>query len=129
MVMMNDIKKIVEELGIVSFESNMKIASIAVVSDSGDLVYQTDNWDLTNQTDNILNVMNGERTFVLNTYNFSVIETNPEGIVGVNDSGMGYVIFATFQGGILVSYAMPQADPIKALSFLKNYAMKLNGKL
>lgn len=127
--MMNDIKKIVEELGIVSFESNMKIASIAVVSDSGDLVYQTDNWDLTNQTDNILNVMNGERTFVLNTYNFSVIETNPEGIVGVNDSGMGYVIFATFQGGILVSYAMPQADPIKALSFLKNYAMKLNGKL
>lgn len=127
--MMNDIKKIVEELGIVSFESNMKIASIAVVSDSGDLVYQTDNWDLTNQTDTILNVMNGERTFVLNTYNFSVIETNPEGIVGVNDSGMGYVIFATFQGGILVSYAMPQADPIKALSFLKNYAMKLNGKL
>lgn len=129
MFILDDIKKFIEELGITSFESNMKIASIAVVSDSGDLVYQTDNWDLTNQTDTILNVMNGERTFVLNTYNFSVIETNPEGIVGAHDSGMGYIIFAPFQGGILVSYAMPKADPIKALYFLKNYAIKLNGKL
>ncbi|MFX1297283.1 MAG: hypothetical protein ACFFD2_20820 [Promethearchaeota archaeon] len=126
---MDDIKKFIEELGITSFESNMKIASIAVVSDSGDLVYQTDNWDLTNQTDTILNVMKGERIFVLNNFSFSVIETTPEGIVGANDSGMGYVIFAPFQGGVLLSYVMAKADPIKALHFLKNYGIKLNGKL
>jgi len=126
---MDDIKKFVEELGIDSFESNMKIASIAVVSESGDLVSQTDNWDLTNQGDIILKVVEGEHTFILNNANFSVVETITEGIVATNDNGMGYLIFATFQGGILVSYAMPQADPIKALSFLKNYAMKLNGKL
>ena len=126
---MDDIKKFVEELGIDSFESNMKIASIAVVSESGDLVSQTDNWDLTNQGDIILKVVEGEHTFILNNANFSVVETTTEGIVATNDNGMGYLIFATFQGGILVSYAMPQADPIKALSFLKNYAMKLNGKL
>ena len=126
---MDEIKKIIDELGIAALEANTKIAAVAVVSDSGDLVFQTDNWDLTNQTNIILNVIKGDRSFVLNDGEFSVIETTTEGIIGTNDSGMGHVIFAPFQGGMLVSYAMPQADPPKALDFLKSYAMRLNGKV
>ncbi|MFX1410962.1 MAG: hypothetical protein ACFFA6_11455 [Promethearchaeota archaeon] len=126
---MDEIKKIVDELGITALESNIKIAGVAVVSNSGNIVFQTNNWDLTNQTNTILNVIKGDRTFVLNGTNFSVVETTTEGMIGTNDSGMGYVIFVPFQGGILVSYAMPQADPVKALSFLKSFAMKLNGKI
>ena len=126
---MDEIKKIIDELGIAALEANTKIAAVAVVSDSGDLVFQTDNWDLTNQTNIILNVIKGDRSFVLNDGEFSVVETTTEGIIGTNDSGMGHVIFAPFQGGMLVSYAMPQADPPKALDFLKSYAMRLNGKV
>ena len=126
---MDEIKKIIDELGIAALEANTKIAAVAVVSDSGDLVFQTDNWDLTNQTNIILNVIKGDRSFVLNDGKFSVVETTTEGIIGTNDSGMGHVIFAPFQGGMLVSYAMPQADPPKALDFLKSYAMRLNGKV
>ena len=102
---MEEIKNIVDDLGIVSLETNIKIAAVAVVSDSGTLVYQTEN------------------------VKYAVVETTTEGIVGTNDSGMGHVIFAPFQGGVLVSYAMPQADPPKALSFLKSFAMRLNGKV
>ena len=126
---MDEIKKIIDELGIAALEANTKIAAVAVVSDSGDLVFQTDNWDLTNQTNIIVNVIKGDRSFVLNDGKFSVVETTTEGIIGTNDSGMGHVIFAPFQGGMLVSYAMPQADPPKALDFLKSYAMRLNGKV
>ena len=126
---MDEIKKIIDELGIDALESNTKIAGVAVVSDSGNIVFQTDNWDLTNQTNIILNVIKGDRSFVLNDGEFSVVETTTEGIIGTNDSGMGHVIFAPFQGGVLVSYAMPQADPPKALVFLKTFAMKLNGKV
>ena len=126
---MDEIKKIIDELGIAALEANTKITAVAVVSDSGDLVFQTDNWDLTNQTNIILNVIKGDRSFVLNDGKFSVVETTTEGIIGTNDSGMGHVIFAPFQGGVLVSYAMPQADPPKALDFLKSYAMRLNGKV
>jgi len=126
---MDEIKKIIDELGIAALEANTKITAVAVVSDSGDLVFQTDNWDLTNQTNIILNVIKGDRSFVLNDGEFSVVETTTEGIIGTNDSGMGHVIFAPFQGGVLVSYAMPQADPPKALDFLKSYAMRLNGKV
>ena len=126
---MDEIKKLIDELGIDALESNTKIAGVAVVSDSGNIVFQTDNWDLTNQTNVILNIIKGDRSFVLNDGEFSVVETTTEGIIGTNDSGMGHIIFAPFQGGVLVSYAMPQADPPKALAFLKTYAMRLNGKV
>lgn len=126
---MDEIKKIIDELGIDALESSTKIAGVAVVSDSGNIVYQTDNWDLTNQTNVILNVMKGDRSFVLSEGEFSVVETTTEGIIGTNDSGMGHIILAPFQGGVLVSYAMPQADPPRALAFLKTFATRLNGKV
>ena len=126
---MDEIKKIIDELGIISLETNIKIAGVAVVSDSGNIVFQTSNWDLTNQTNIILNVIKGDSSFVLNDLEFTVVETTTEGIVGTNDNGMGHIILTPFQGGVLVSYAMPQADPPKALSFLKNFAMRLNGKV
>jgi len=126
---MDEIKKIIDDLGIAALEANTKIAGIAVVSDSGNLVFQTENWDLTNQTNFISNVIKGDRSFVFNKVEFSIVETTTEGIIGTNDSGMGHVIFAPFQGGILLAYAMPQADPTKALSFLKTFVIRLNGKV
>ncbi len=126
---MDEIKKIIDELGITALETNIKIAGVAVVSDSGNIIYQTSNWDLTNQTNIILNVIKGNSSFVLNDGKFSVVETTNEGIIGINDSGMGHVIFVPFQGGVLVSYAMPRADPPKALFFLKTFAIRLNGKV
>ena len=126
---MDEIKKIIDELGIAALETNIKIASVAVMSDSGSIIFQTENWDLSNQTNNILNAIKGARSFVFNNLEFSVVETTPEGIIGTNNDGMGHVIIAPFQGGILVSYAMPQANPLKALSFLKSFAMRLNGKV
>ncbi|MFX0017453.1 MAG: hypothetical protein ACFFAF_01885 [Candidatus Hermodarchaeota archaeon] len=126
---MDEIKKIIDELGITALETNIKIASVAVVSDTGVILFQTENWDLTNQTNNILNAIKGARSFVFNNLEFSVVETAPEGIIGTNNDVMGHVIIAPFQGGILVAYAMPQANPPKALSFLKTFAMRLNGKV
>ena len=126
---MDEIKKIIDELGITTFEANMKIAGFAVVSASGKVVFQTDNWDLTNQSNMILNVIKGDHLFVLNDIEFSVVETNAEGIVGTADNGMGHIIFTPFQGGVLVSFAMPRADPIRILPFLKTFAMRLNGKV
>jgi len=88
---MEEIKKIIDDLGIVSLETNIKIAAVAVVSDSGTLVFQTDNWDLTNQTSIILNVIKGDSSFVLSNVEYSVVETTTEGIVGTNDGGMGHL--------------------------------------
>jgi len=126
---MDEIKTIIDELGINSLETNMKLAGVAVVSDSGNVVYQTENWDLTNHTGDIINVIKGDSSLVLKDATFSIVETTTEGIIGTSVNGMGHVILVPFQGGVLVSYAMPQADPPKALSFLRNFAMRLNGKV
>lgn len=126
---MDDIKNIIDELGIAAFEASMQIAGFAVLSDAGKVIYQTSNWDLTNETHIISNLIEGANSFVLNGGNFSVVETTAEGIVATSDSGMGHVLFVPFQGGVLVSYAMPGADPPKAISFLKPVAMRLTGKL
>ena len=126
---MDEIKNIIDKLGIIALETNIKIAGVAVVSDSGNIIYQTDNWDLTTQTNIILNVIKGDRSFVLNDVEFSVVETTTEGIIGTNDNGMGHVIFVPFQGGVLVSYAMPRADPPNTLAFLKTFAMRLSEKM
>ena len=126
---MDEIKKIVDELGIAALEADTKIAGIAVVSDSGNLIFQTENWDLSNQTNFIFNVINGERSFVFNNVEFTIVETSTTGFIGTNDSGMGHVIFTPFQGGVLVAYAMSQADPTKALEFLNTSAVRLNGKI
>jgi hypothetical protein len=127
MINMNEIKQIVDELGIDAFEANTKIAGIAVVSDSGKLIIQTSNWDLTNQTNNILNVMKGEPSINLSGMDFNIVEKTTDGIIAT--SGMGHVLFTPFQGGVLVAFAMPKADTLKALSFLKSYTMRLSGKL
>jgi len=126
---MDEIKKFIDDLGITAFESSIKIAGLAVVSDSGKVIYQTENWNLTNHENKILNVIKGDSSFVLNDMEFSVVETTTEGVVATNNGGMGHVIFAPFQGCVLVSYAMPQADPPKTLNFLKPYAIQLNGKV
>jgi len=125
---MNEIKNVIDELSITALETNIKIAAVAVLSDAGNIIYQTKNWDLTDQTNIILNVIKGDHSFVLNDGRFSVVETTTEGIIATNDRGMGHVIFVPFQGGVLVSFAMPQADPPRTLSFLKSHARRLDGK-
>ncbi|MFW9826498.1 MAG: hypothetical protein ACFFEY_02640 [Candidatus Thorarchaeota archaeon] len=123
---MNEIKKIIEDLGIAALENNIKIAGVAVISDSGEILYQTENFDLTNQTSFLSNVMRGESSFTLNGIEFSIVDKTTEGFVGTNRMGLGHVLIVPFQGGVLVSYAMSKAEPIQALYFLKDFAMKLN---
>jgi len=126
---MEQIKKVIEDIGIDAFESSMNIAGLAVMSDSGNLIFQTENWDLTKQTKNIMAVINGDSSLDISGTSFSVSQATPEGIITTNESGMGYVVIVPFQGGFLLSYAMPQADTTTVFDFLKKNVVKLNGKI
>jgi hypothetical protein len=125
----DEIKDIIDEISNASLEANMKIASLAIISNSGNIVYQTTNFDISNQVTNILNVVKGDSSFFLNNLEFIVTGNPSEGIIGSNKSGMGHVIIIPFKGGVLASYALPQADPKNALAFLKAFVINLNGKV
>jgi hypothetical protein len=126
---MTEIKGIIDDIGISALENNIKIAALAILSDSGKLIHQTENFDLKNQGSILLNAMKGKKTLTLNNIEF-IIQGNPsEEIIGTSKAGMGYLIILPFQGGLLVSYALPQADPTKASAFLKSYTVRLDGKI
>jgi hypothetical protein len=126
---MDEIKNIIDDIGIAALETSINLAAVAVVADSGKLIIQTENWDLTKQTNTILNVIRGEASFTISNVEYSVVEATSEGIIGTNPSGLGHILIVPFQGGALVSYAMPQANTSNALNFLKSYVSRLNGKI
>ena len=126
---MNEIKDIIDDIGNAALEASVNIAALAVISNSGKLIHQTKNFDLSGQTQTILNILKADSTFVLNKLVFIVSGSPSEGIIGTNELGMGYILILPFEGGVLVSYAMPQADPNKALAFLKSFTNRLNGKV
>jgi len=126
---MKEIKSIVDDIGIEAFESNTNIAALAVVSDDGKLIYQTKNWDVANDLQSILDAVKGEKTIILSQSEYDIIETHPNGLIGKNSAGKGYIFILFFEGGILLSYALPQANPSVCFSFLSSKVESLNGKI
>ncbi|MBD3196822.1 MAG: hypothetical protein GF317_17325 [Candidatus Lokiarchaeota archaeon] len=118
---MERIKSFVNDLSIAALERNTNIAAIAIMSDSGEIIEQTSNWDLKKETQVLLNVLNGKQSFTLNNINYTITKRTTEGITGTSEGGMGYVFFVPHEKNIVLSYAMPQADPITALEFLISY--------
>ena len=126
---MDEINNIIDDLGIESFEGRMKLAGFAVISDSGDLVAQTENFNLKGQTNIVSEVVNGATSFELSGGKFTIVESSETGIIADSNSMMGHVLFTSFKGGILISYSMPESDTAKILSFLKEQSKKLDGKI
>ena len=126
---MSDIKEIIDDIGIAALENNIKIAALAIISNSGKIIHQTENFDLSTQVNILLSAMKGTKSIKINDQEYLLEGTPSEGIIGTNSKGMGYLILVPFQGGALVSYALPQTEPTKALSFLNNFTDKLNGQV
>jgi hypothetical protein len=126
---MSEIKGIIDDIGISALENNIKIAALAVISDSGKVIHQTENFDIRNQANILLSALKEKKSIKINDLEFILEGNSSEGLIGTNKDGMGYLIFVPFEGGVLVSYALPRAEPTKALSFLKIYTIKLDGNV
>jgi hypothetical protein len=121
----NNTKKIIDELSVTALEESTKIAGIAIVSKVGEIIYQTENFNVRNQENVILNELNGESSFTLNNYRYIVTESSSEGIIAENDGGMGYLIITPFHGGVLIAYSLVGANTRENISFLKKYTDRL----
>lgn len=122
---MTNLISLMEDIANAAFETNVKIASLGLISKSGQVLYQTQNWDLSTQTKVILDVVKGNKKMVLNSLPLTVTSTDPTRIVATNNMGMGSIVILPFQSGILVSYVMPGANPDAAIDFLVPYVKKI----
>ena len=128
-IRMNEIKKLIDDMGITSFENNMKVAGLAVLSDSRDIIYQTENWDLSGYQDIFFGAFKGANSIEFNNLEFLVEMVSEDTMIGANSQGMGYILGVSFKGGILLCYALPGGDPNSILAFLKSYTIPLQNLL
>lgn len=122
---MDELRGIMETIGDESLEAGMKIAGMALLRPSGQVMYQSANWDLTSQAAVVLGVVHGNTQFLLNEITFSVVDTGAAGIIATNQGGMGSMVMHPLDGGVLAAYVLPGADPTRALEFLADRIPRL----
>ncbi len=119
------VEKIIDEL----LDADENIGGIAVISDNGSIISQTENWDLTAEAQNIINTVKGGSSITLLGIKYMVVENTPERVIGTNVTGKGHIIIAPFEGGLLVTFIIPQAGPRDALFNVQDFAKKLVGNI
>ena len=125
---MSIIKNLIDEMGIQSFEKNMKIAGFVVLSDSRDIVYHTENWDMFKYRDLLFDAIEGASSIEINNTEFLVTKASEDGFIATSSQGMGYIIIIPFRGGVLATYALSGANPDEILAFLKPHIIELQKK-
>jgi len=130
--MSTEIETIIDEL--LNAEEN--IFGVAIISKSGSLITQTQNWDISSDLDKVNAILKaklklGQRgipNISLQGIKFMIVENTEERKIGTNITGKGHVIIAPIPiggTGALICYINPQIGPRDALFTVQSFALKL----
>ncbi len=107
----------------------------AVIDSDGNLVYQTDNWEISADVDQINHLVtevlkeDGKKSPSLKIMKlkYMIVEFTPERIIATNVQRKGHIILAPVGKGkaSLVTYIDPSKGPRDALFNVQNFASKL----
>ncbi len=129
---MSEIEGIID--GLLNEEEN--VFGVAIISKDGQLVTQTENWDVSNDI-SIINEVLGQKlelgekgitSITIQGIKFMVVENTEERKIGTNITGKGHVIICPIPvggTGALIAYINPRAGPRDALFTIQEYAKKL----
>ena len=129
---MSEIEAIIDEL----LDVEQNIFGIGIIGKNGNLITQTENWDLTNDLELINELLNqklelGEKgisSLTIQGIKYMIVENTEERKIGTNIQGKGHLIIAPVPiggTGALVCYINPQSGPRDALFAVQSYALKL----
>ena len=129
---MSEIEAIIDEL----LDVEQNIFGVGIISKDGNLITQTENWDLTNDLALINELLNqklelGEKgisSIIIQGIKYMIVENTEERKIGTNITGKGHIIICPVPiggTGALVCYINPQAGPRDALFAVQEYALKL----
>ena len=127
-----EIESIIDDL--LSEEAN--IFGVAIISKSGTIITQTENWNLNNDLETINELLGakvelgqrGMTSLAIQGIKFMMVENTEERKIGTNITGKGHVIIAPIPvggTGALVCYISPQAGPRDTLFAVQSNALKL----
>ena len=130
---MSEIEGIIDAL----LNEEKNVFGVAIISQNGALITQTENWDISND----LPVLNeflrkklalgekGMSSITIQGVKYMIVENTEERKIGTNITGKGHVIIAPIPiggDGALVCYINPTAGARDCLFIVQNYALKLN---
>ena len=131
-----EIETLIDEL----LNEEQNVFGVAVISQSGSLITQTENWDISNDMGQLNELLNtklglgqkGMSSITIQGVKYMIVENTEERKIGTNIQGKGHLIVAPVPiGGTggLVCYINPQSGPRDALFTVQSYALKLEAHL
>jgi hypothetical protein len=114
-------------------DSEPAIYGGALIDSSGKLLFQTENWDISQDLDQLKSVIaesqksDGKNpvTISIMKLSYMVIEFIPERIIATNVMKKGHIIIAPSKKATLVTFIDPNKGPRDVLFVIQNFARKL----
>ena len=130
---MSEIESIIDEL--LNAEEN--VLGVAVIGKGGNLITQTENWDITGDLPILNELLNlklalGERgitSISVQSIKYMIVENTEERKIGTNVTGKGHIVIAPAPiggTGALVCYINPASGPRDALYNIQEFAKQLS---
>ena len=128
-----EIEAVIDEL----LNEEHNIFGVAIVSQSGSLITQTENWDISGDLSIINELLQtklglgqkGMSSLTIQGIKYMLVENTEERKIGTNITGEGHVIIAPVPiggNGALICYINPQVGPRDALFACQSAALRLS---
>jgi len=130
--MSSEIESVIDEL----LNEEQNVYGVAVISTSGEIITQTENWDLSKEL-NLINELlrtklalgeKGMSSISIQGIKYMIVENTEERKIGTNLTGKGHIIIAPIPiggTGALICYINPQIGPRDVLFTVQAFALKL----
>jgi predicted regulator of Ras-like GTPase activity (Roadblock/LC7/MglB family) len=112
-------------------DSGKKIQAFGVITTNGRVLWQSNNWNLTNDAASLSAAVSQRATSVVqNQVKYSTIRTTPESLVARSVSGNGTLILARIDNDkFVIAWAAADAAPDQVYVDVDRAAKRLKGKI
>ena len=112
-------------------DSNEMVQAFGIITTSGNVLWQSDNWDLTEDAAALGSAVKSSATSVVqNQVKYSTLRTTPESLVARSVSGNGILVLAKIEDEkFVVAWADPNASPDGIYVDVDRAAKALKGKI
>ncbi|MHA2400473.1 MAG: hypothetical protein ACXADU_16485 [Promethearchaeota archaeon] len=129
---MSEVEGIIDEL----LDEEQNVFGVALISKDGNIIIQTENWDLNSDLKMINELLNeklelgqkGITSITLQGIKYMIVENTEERKIGTNIVHKGHIIICPIPiggTGALVTYINPQVGPRDALFSVQEYAKRM----
>ena len=111
--------------------SGQMVQAFGVVTTSGQVLWQSNNWDLTAEAQQLVSaVSSGASSVTQNQIKYSTIRTTPDSLVARNVQGNGILVLARIDAQkFVVAWAAASAQPDLVYVDIDRAAKTLKGKI